>query len=80
MISQNRCGLAVPPDDPHAFADALEYMADHRQELVQMGANARALAEREFRRQQLADRFADWIEAAAGRANRPALPEKGSAS
>ena len=28
MISTRRCGLVVPPDDPEAFADALEYALD----------------------------------------------------
>lgn len=64
MIEENKCGIAVQPDNPGAFADALEYMADHRLELVVMGKNARGLAEREFDRQALAERFATWLEGA----------------
>ena len=67
MVTANHCGLAVPPEDPQAFADALEYMADHREKLATMAVNAKALAQREFSRQQLADRFVEWIEAAAKR-------------
>ena len=63
MISEYRCGLAIPADDPSAFADALEFLADDRDVLVQMRRNARSLAEREFDRQKLADAFVDWLEA-----------------
>ena len=64
MIDKHKCGLAVPPSDPQAFADALEYMADHREELVEMGKNARILAEQEFSRSLLADRFFECLEGA----------------
>ena len=66
LITRNRCGLAVPPDDPVSFADALEHMADHRNELAQMGRRARDLAQREFDRRQLADRFAEFLELVTG--------------
>jgi len=62
MITENRCGIAVPPENPAAFADALEHMADHRNEAAEMGRNARMLAERDFDRIGLADRFVDWLE------------------
>jgi glycosyltransferase involved in cell wall biosynthesis len=66
MITENRCGTAVSPDDPEAFADALEYMADNRDKLVDMGANARRLAERSFDRKILTEMFADWLEKVYG--------------
>lgn len=66
MIKQNDCGLAVAPDNPVAFADALEYLADHPEHRTAMGKNARLLAEREFDRKTLAKQFADWLEGAAG--------------
>jgi len=62
MITENRCGIAVSPEDPVAFADALEYMADNRDEAAEMGNNARMLAERSFGRIRLAERFVDWLE------------------
>ena len=65
MVTESHCGLSVPPEDPRAFADALEYMCDHREKLEEMGANARALAERQFSRRLLADRFVKWLEVAA---------------
>ena len=65
MITENRCGIAVPPEDPEAFANALEYMADHPEEVAEMGKNARILAEGNFDRIQLAERFVDWLEQSA---------------
>lgn len=64
MIKTNHCGLVVEPDNAKAFADALEYMADHRDEIGQMGTNARKLAEREFDRKLLAEQFVAWLEKA----------------
>lgn len=64
MITENRCGIAVPPENPGAFADALEYLADNRDKAAEMGRNARMPAERDFDRIRLADRFVDWLDTA----------------
>lgn len=76
MITKNNCGIAVPPDDPLAFADALESMADDRRQLKTMGSNARRLAEREFNRLVLADQFVDWLEDACRGASEIVSREK----
>lgn len=65
MIEDEDCGFAVPPDDPGAFADALEAAANNRDALCVLGQNGRRLAEREFDRRILADRFVTWLEGAA---------------
>jgi glycosyltransferase involved in cell wall biosynthesis len=65
MIERERCGLVVPPGDPDALAAAIVRLADDRAEARAMGRRARALAEREFDRRRLADRFVDCLEAAA---------------
>ena len=62
LIQEHKCGIAVPPDNSAAFADGLEYMADHKSELAQMGTNARALAESQFDRAKLANKFVDFLE------------------
>lgn len=36
-----RCGIVVPPQDPAAMAEAIGHAADHRQEIAEMGRNAR---------------------------------------
>ncbi len=64
MISEHRCGMVVRPDDPTAFADAVVWLRDHRDELPGMGARARQLAEAQFSRDQLGAMFVDTLEAA----------------
>lgn len=62
MIRENRCGFIVEPDSPHAFADSLEQAASNRILLKQMGQHSRELAEREFDRFGLSNKFVDWLE------------------
>ncbi|MEO5972535.1 MAG: glycosyltransferase, partial [Sphingomicrobium sp.] len=61
MIAEAECGFAVPPDDPHAFADALKAAANDRGALNRMGANAARLAEQRFDRAILADQWVAWV-------------------
>jgi glycosyltransferase involved in cell wall biosynthesis len=62
MIGEHQCGFAVPPDNPAAFADALEQAASDRAELQAMGRRARALAEQQFDRALLANHWVDTLE------------------
>lgn len=61
MIEQEDCGFAVPPDNPRAFADALERAAADKSVLKAKGQNARRLAERDYDRTLLANRWVDWV-------------------
>ncbi|NYF32419.1 glycosyltransferase family 4 protein [Sphingopyxis sp. JAI108] len=61
ILVEEGCGFAVPPDDPAAFADALEQAADGRAALKAMGKRAAALAERRFDRSRLADQWVEWV-------------------
>lgn len=61
MIQEHRCGFAVPPGDPDAFADALERAASDRAELKKMGGRAQQLARVRFDRDRLASEFVDWL-------------------
>jgi glycosyltransferase involved in cell wall biosynthesis len=61
MIAEHCCGFAVPPDNPIAFADALEQAAIDRAALKEMGQRGRALAEAQFDRILLADCWVDWV-------------------
>jgi glycosyltransferase involved in cell wall biosynthesis len=67
MIETETCGIVVPPDDPVAFADALQRLAADADACRRMGAAGRRLAEREFARQTLAARFVRWLEQHARR-------------
>ncbi len=66
LVEERKCGLAVLPDDSGAFADALEWAADHRDELKEMGKRSLKLAETQFNRAVLSGQFVTWLEQAAG--------------
>tara|TARA_R110000850_G_scaffold185910_8_gene311825 strand:+ start:373 stop:1593 length:1221 start_codon:yes stop_codon:yes gene_type:complete len=61
MISDKDCGIAVPPDDQHAFADALIDAADNREALKTKAANALNLAQTKFSRKDLSDKWVEWV-------------------
>ena len=67
MIAEHGCGVAVPPDNPAAFADALEGLAGRRDDLRAMGERAKTLAESSFDRAKLADQWVTWLEGALAR-------------
>ena len=56
-IEANNCGRGIHPERPEELADALEQLAANRQQRIEIGKNARALAEREFARDKLAARL-----------------------
>lgn len=62
LIKRHGCGIAVPPDNPSALADALEGLANDRKVCGAMGRKARELAEREFSRDVLAGRVLAVLE------------------
>jgi glycosyltransferase involved in cell wall biosynthesis len=63
LIQDSRCGIVVPPGNVAAFADALQRLAADADTRLAMGAAARVLAEKEFARPLLADRFIVTLEA-----------------
>jgi glycosyltransferase involved in cell wall biosynthesis len=65
LLKQHRCGIAVPPDDPKAFADALVALADDTKARTSMGRAARSLGESAFNRSDLVNHLCDVLEAAA---------------
>lgn len=56
-IEGNNCGRYIDPHQPEMLADTLEDLASNQELCVEMGKNARALAEREFDKNNLADRL-----------------------
>lgn len=62
MIQENHCGEVVPPDQPELFAQALIKLADNPELCKQYGLNARKLAERDFSREDLSNKFVDFLE------------------
>lgn len=63
LINENQCGFSVPPDNPQAFADALEQAFSDRVKLKMMGEHARRLAKKNFDRSMLSKR---WVNALNG--------------
>lgn len=61
LIEEHQCGFAVPPNNPAAFADALEQAAADRTALKVMGQQSLALAQSQFSREKLADQWVDWV-------------------
>ncbi len=62
LITENECGIAVSPEDPDAFADALIGLADNPDMRQRMGRNSRKLAEKKFARKLLADQLVSFFE------------------
>lgn len=62
LITENKCGYAVPPESPEAFAEALCIAAENNKSLLDMGENALTLAKTRFNRDDLADKFVSWLE------------------
>lgn len=61
MINATGCGIAVPPGDAEAFADALQRLAAAPDGNARMRTAARGLAEREFSREKLSEEFGAFL-------------------
>jgi glycosyltransferase involved in cell wall biosynthesis len=62
LVTAAGCGVAVPPGDPEAFADAVEDLLARRAELAAPGAAARRLAEERFSQQRILVDLARFLE------------------
>jgi glycosyltransferase involved in cell wall biosynthesis len=65
LVERNEAGLYARAGDAGDLADKLAWLRDHPDDVERMGRNARALAEREFGRDQLAERALAVLEEAA---------------
>lgn len=63
LVTENHCGVAVPPDDAPAFADAVMRLRDNRADFAALGARGRALAEAQFSQQKILIELAEFVEA-----------------
>jgi glycosyltransferase involved in cell wall biosynthesis len=61
LITKEQCGFAVLPENPQAFADALEQAANQREQLIEMGRNSQQVAKEQFNRSILSQKFSDWV-------------------
>ena len=67
LVEENEAGAWVPAGDSEALAWALSALAGDHDRVERMGRNARALAEREFSRDLMAERLARTLEEAVAR-------------
>ncbi|MBN2635778.1 MAG: hypothetical protein JXR61_05865, partial [Prolixibacteraceae bacterium] len=63
LITEYKCGVAVPPDNPKELAHAIIGLADNKTLREILGTNSRSLAQKKFAREILANKFVDFIEA-----------------
>ena len=70
LIEEHDCGIAVPPEDPEAFADALIMLRDEPDRRREMGVNALNLAIRSFSRDELSQEFCLFLEEQVDRKQR----------
>lgn len=61
LINEHECGLAVPPEDPKAFANGLIDLYKNPDKRSKMGKNARKLAENQFDRNILASKLENFL-------------------
>ena len=62
MITENKLGEVVEPDNAKAFAEPLIRTVDNTSMLEKYSVNARKFAEMEFDRVKLGSRFVDFFE------------------
>jgi glycosyltransferase involved in cell wall biosynthesis len=65
LVEDNEAGIYVRAGDARELADRIAWLRAHPEEAERMGRNARALAEREFDRDELAARALAVLEEAA---------------
>lgn len=63
IINDAELGYVVPPANPKAFADALEYLAENPARLSEMSSNAKICAKTKFNRAELGSEFVLALEA-----------------
>lgn len=62
LITHNRCGVVVEPDDPVKLAEGLIFLADNPDVRKKLGVEARKLAESSFSRDLFGKEFVQFIE------------------
>ena len=63
LVTEAGIGLAVPPDDPRSLAEAVLHLAASPDARMEMGARARAYAERHFSQDAIMERFEEHLRA-----------------
>jgi glycosyltransferase involved in cell wall biosynthesis len=62
VVESAHAGIFVPPGDPEALAAGIKNLASNPSMCREMGENGRKMIERQFSREELADRFTALLE------------------
>ncbi|MCX8062387.1 MAG: glycosyltransferase family 4 protein [Anaerolineales bacterium] len=65
VVEENQAGVAVPPGDPHALAEAVRFLAQNPALVAEMGKNGQKAIEIQYNRKKLAADFLAIIEGLA---------------
>ena len=65
LVTERNSGLAVPPEEPRAFVEAVRELKSSPILAREMGERVRELARSEFSLERLSNRFADFLEGVA---------------
>lgn len=61
LINTHNCGFAINPNNPQEFANTLIAAANNKEDLIIKGKNARKLAENQFSRETLSQKWVQWV-------------------
>jgi colanic acid biosynthesis glycosyl transferase WcaI len=61
FIREMNVGIVVPPEEPARLAEAIRWMRDHRDEARALGRNGRRVAEQQFDRTVVLERFEAYL-------------------
>lgn len=61
LVNDAKCGLNIPPNDPIAFADAIEALSDNSDLFSKCSKGSQKLADNDFNRNRLASLYLDEI-------------------
>ena len=62
LITEHQCGVAIEPNNADKFADCLLHLSKNPEQLTEMAAHAKTLANSRFDRNKLADQFVAYFE------------------
>jgi glycosyltransferase involved in cell wall biosynthesis len=66
VVEEAGCGLFVSPGDPAALADAIRFLASDPKRAGRMGSKGKAYLEKNFNREEIAERLLGVIKSVAG--------------
>ena len=63
FVTKHQVGIVVPPEEPQALAEAVRYLRRNPNEIERLGQNGRRVAEENFDRRVVLEKFVNYLEA-----------------